>query len=283
MHLDEQRHAELLAGTLRGEPARALARHLEAGCDTCEGFLAGRARTDGLDGRVDRALAALAAGAAGPRPAPGENGARGEDPFERVERRLAGDAPPAPSPEERRLVPARRRRARPWLPLAAAAAVLAAGLAALALRGARPAAPAWDGVKGVAPEGAAAAPVAVRLRFVVVEGEGSAARLRRAESGERVPAAAGLQFEVELARPAHVTLVRVPPRGAPEPFFEGALAPGASLVAVDGRPAVYRLDGLEGPQRFVALAADEPLGPVALARALADRRSPEGEVEIRVE
>lgn len=278
MHLDEQRHAELLAGTLGGEPARALARHLEAGCDTCEGFLAGLARADGLDGRVDRALAALAV----PGAAPGEDAARGEDPFALLERRLAAGAAPSPPPAA---VPANARRSRRWVPLAAAAAVLAAGLAALALRGEPPAAPAWDGVKGAAPEGAAAAPVPVRLRFVVVEGEGSAPRLRRAASGDRVPAAAGLQFEVELARPAHVTLVRVPPGGAPEPFFEGALASGASLVEAEGRPAVYRLEGLEGPQRFVALARDGPagpLGPAGLARALADRR-PEAEVEVRVE
>ncbi|HYG68984.1 MAG TPA: hypothetical protein VD838_15050, partial [Anaeromyxobacteraceae bacterium] len=66
MHLDARTHRELLAGALPPEAARALARHLEDGCERCEAFLAARGEADAVDGRVDRALAgASSAPAAG--------------------------------------------------------------------------------------------------------------------------------------------------------------------------------------------------------------------------
>lgn len=284
MHLDARIHAELLAGTLGRDAARALARHLEAGCEDCEAFLASRERTDGLDGRVERALLALA-------PAPAaRTSAMDDGAFARVERQLAaaGVSPSQPAQAQAQAQPgARATRKMGWVPLAAAASVLAAGLAGVALHGEGPAPPAWDGTKGAGAESALAAPV--RLRFLVVEGEGEGAamRLRRGASGQAVPASAGLQFEVEVERATHVTLVRVGADGAPEPVWEGALAPGASLVEVGGRAAVYRLEGLRGSQRFVALTSGAPLAPGDLPRALAGRPAAgpvgDAEVEVRIE
>jgi hypothetical protein len=145
----------------------------------------------------------------------------------------------------------------------------------------------WDGTKGAAWQ---AAPV--RLRFLVVDGEGAEA-LRRGASGEAVAARARLEFEVELGRAAHVALARVAPDATVEVFWKGALGPGRSQVTLDGRPAAYRLEGLRGPQRFVAVASAAPLGADATARAAAASgradaaSSPEAiatdAVEVRVE
>jgi hypothetical protein len=190
---------------------------------------------------VDLALAALAA-----------RGAAGSDAeFERIARRVA----PAPRPGRAHL---------PVRALAFAAALVAVGGGALlALRGG-PERPAWNGAKGAH----ATAAVPLRLRYLVVEGEGAGAALRRGASGEAVPAAAGLGFEVTLSRAAHVALVRVEPRGPPDAFWAGPLPAGSTLVSVSDRPAVYRLAGLSGRQRFVAVASEAPLDGAALARAV---------------
>jgi len=275
MHLDARTHAELLSGTLGPDAARALARHLEAGCEACEAFLAGCERADGIDGRVDGALAAVAWAPDAERPR------AAAEAFGRIERRLAAERALRPG------VGGRQGRLRRWVPLAAAASVLAAGLAALALRAPEPSSSAWDGTKG--PEPAASAAVPVQLRFLVVAAGGAGdAELRRGASGDAVPASAALQFEVEVGRAAFVTLVRVPPGGPPEPVWDGAVGPGAVLVTLDGRPAIYRLEGLGGTHRFVALASEAPPPPGALERELAARRAAAGErrpdeVEVRIE
>jgi hypothetical protein len=41
------------------------------------------------------------------------------------------------------------------------------------------------------------------------------------------------------------------------------------VITLGDRPAAYRLEGLAGRQRFVAVASEAPLGPDALARAAA--------------
>jgi hypothetical protein len=246
MHLDTRIHAELLAGTLNPRDAARLARHLEAGCEACEAFLAERPEADAVDGRVDRALAAVG-GIDGP-------GSAGE--FEAIERRLraAGTGRPA----------ARGRRWPSWAAFAAAAGLLVAGITGLVARTPeRPDGTTWDGTKGAA---AAAGPV--RLRFLVVPSE-PAGVIRGGVSGDVVGAGESLEFEVELGSPAHVALVRVPPRGDPEVFWQGALGAGASPVTLDGRPAAYRLEGLGGRQQFVVVASDAPLAPDAAARAAA--------------
>jgi len=240
MHLDPRIHASLLAGTLPPDEARALSRHLEAGCPSCEAQLAAPGRADAADGRVDRALAALAAA-----------GAAGNDlEFERIARRLAA------APRERRV-----RRAAPAL---AAAVILAVGGAAFLAGRDGPARPAWDGTKGTAASG-----VQVHLRFLVVQGDGPSAVLHRGASGDAVPAAAGLGFEVTLERPAHVALVRLPPEGPPDTFWAGALPSGPTQVTVGDRPAVYQLTGLRGRHRFVAVVSEAPLDEAALASAAA--------------
>jgi hypothetical protein len=275
MHLDARTHADLLAGTLRRNEARLLARHLAEGCERCEDFLAARDGTDAADARVDRALAAVAQR--------GEEGSDAE--LASIERRLragegwsagneAGALPDSVRPEPVVLQAhhERGRTRRPWArrrttgALAAAAVVVIAGLAALVARG--PDRPEWDGTKGAAPS-----PSAVRLRFVVVDGAEGPDALRRGASGEAIAPPARLEFEVELGHAAHVALARVGPDATVDVFWTGALEAGASIVTLDGRPAAYGLDGLRGPQRFVAIASAAPLdGPAAARAAVAGAR-----------
>lgn len=241
MHLSDDILRKLDAGTLARPEAASLAAHLAAPCEACEAFLASRGRAGALDGAVDRALLGLA-----PPPAT----AAGHDlEFARIQRALR----PA-------------SRARRWLPgLAVAAALAVAGLAGLRL--ARPPSPAgWDGEKGSAVQA-----VPLRLRFLVVTpAVGGPPTLERGLSGQDVPASASLQFQLELGRPAHVLLARAGRGGgAPEVFLSTRLPAGRHVVSVDGRPAAYPLAALAGPQRFLALASESPLGPQDAARAAA--------------
>lgn len=248
MHITEAALQKLLDGTLAAPEARALAEHLARPCGACEAFLASRGRADAADGRVDRALSALAAGTG--------VGAGNDLEYARIQRSLRA-GPPA------------RRLAR----LAAIAAVaLAVGVAALkvGLDRTRPESGGWDGVKGIP-----ASAVPLRLRFLVaLPGEaGGPPRVEKGASGATVLARAGLQFQIEAGREAHAVLVRVSPSGEGEVFWRGSVSAGAPLdVTVGGRPAAYPLEGLSGPQRFVLLASPEPPSPdriAAAARALA--------------
>jgi hypothetical protein len=218
--------------------AREIARHLERECRVCEAFLESCGSADALDGQVDGALAALSP----------EEGAAGHDlEFARIERALR-----TPSPH---------RRLAPQIALAAAVAV--AGVAGLLATRLRPDEAAWTGEKGVARS------VPLRLRFVVIEGLPARPGAVKGASGEVVDAAASLQFEVELGRPADVALVRIPATSAPEPFFRERLRAGRTGVTVGGAPAAYPLRDLAGPQRFVAIASEAPLDAERIARAAA--------------
>jgi hypothetical protein len=240
MHLDDRTYRELVAGTLDVARARELARHLDGTCERCEQFLAERPGADGLDGCADAALARFAPG----------GGAGNDVEFARIVRAAA--EPP--------------RRRRPLAPgLAAAAVVLAAGLAGLVLaHGSRLERSAWTGVKGTTPAG-----VPLRLRFLVVDRSRGTPALEKGISGQAVPAAASLQFQLDLGRAAEVALVRVPDHGAPEIFFRQRLGSGRVDVGVGGGPAAYPLADLAGPQRFVVIASDEPVSPDRIARAAA--------------
>ncbi|BDG01650.1 DUF4384 domain-containing protein [Anaeromyxobacter oryzae] len=243
-HLAEDTYRRLLAGTLPPAEARALAEHLRGDCPVCEAFLAARPAADALDGRADHALGSLR---------PGDAADAGNDlEFRRIQRRLA-----------------RAPRLREWrgLGLAAAALVLVAGLAALEWADRRgPLAPGWDGEKGFSSRA-----VPVRLRFVVLDPAGG---IEKGVAGEAVGAGARLQFELELGRAADVALVRVPARGAPEVFLRERLAPGRTTVSLDGRPAAYPLDGLAGPQRFLAIASPGPLDERSVLAAAAGLAPP---------
>lgn len=249
MHLSERSYLLLLQGSLPPAEARLLARHLEEGCTFCEEFLASRPAADAVDGLVDEALGALI-------PAAGDRGNDLE--LARIERRVReGSA-------------ALRRRPLAFVPGAIAAAVLAAGLAGLVLPRGGSDRPARDGEKG-----AVLRAVPVRLRFLVVSASphGPPA-LEKGVSGEAVASAASLQFEVESARASHVALFRVPSAGAPELVWSERVGEGRSTVTVDGRPAVYPLAGLAGPQRFVLLASEERLDRDRIARAAASLAPP---------
>lgn len=241
MHLTDDSHRGLIHRTLRGQAARALAAHLRRPCPPCETFLAGRPVADRFDGAVDAALLSRARAPAA---------ARGNDlEYARIQRALrAGSG---------------RRR---WtLGVGAAAAVLVAGLAGvlLAQPGGGPAPAAWDGVKGREVQA-----IPLRLRFLVLTpAVGGPPAMERGLSGQEVPAAASLQFQVELGRPAHLLLARVGRGGAPEIFLTTRLDAGRHVVAVEGRPAAYPLAALAGPQRFLALASEARLGPGDAARA----------------
>lgn len=242
-HLTQRTYELLLHGSLSAEDARSLARHLHQPCAVCEEFLASLPGADAADGRVDAALGAFA-------PA----GGRGNDlEFARIERRLREvAAAPGPAPRRVRVLPA-----------AIAAAVLAAGVAALVVPRSTPRRGAWDGEKGAAVDA-----LGVRLRYAVVRpGATGAPALERGVSGEPVAAAASLQFEIDARGSARVALVRVGADGAPEPFWSDTVGPGRTSVTIGGRPASYPLRGLVGRQRFVVVATAGALDAEQAARA----------------
>lgn len=251
-HLTEDLYRRLLDGTLPAGEASALARHLDAPCQACEELLASRTEADAVDGVVDRALTAAVPAAAG---------ARGGDlEFARIQRALARPAAP-------------RRPLGHWVgptyrfALAAAAFVaVLGGLWAMEVID-RTRHPGWTGEKGVASVAAA-----VKLRFLVDDGE----RLDRGLPGQDVPADARLRFELTLGRDAEVALVRVGAVGGPEVFYRQALRAGSTIVTVEGKPAAYPLSGLEGPQRFVAVAAPGALDDARAAEAAAAAAPPGG-------
>jgi hypothetical protein len=236
MHLTPQIHQALLDRTLPGAEARELAAHLQAGCEACEGWLAARPVADRLDGLVDGALAALTQAS---------GGAGNDLEFARVTRALA-EPPAAPAPQRRRMAGL------------AVAALALAGLAGLLLRD--PERPGWDGRKG---EGAQV--VSLRLRFAVIHPAPSR-EVERGVPGQEVPSAASLQFQVELGRAADVVLAR-DGAGSPEPFFHAHLPAGRTVISVGGQPAAYPLARLAGRQRFLALAAEQAIGPADVVRA----------------
>jgi hypothetical protein len=244
-HLTDPTYTQLLAGILPPAEARDLARHLEVGCEACEAFLASRPVADAVDGQVDAALSALAVA----------HSAGNDLEFRRILLRL--DAEPAIRPGFVRRAGAR---------LVAVAAILAiAGTASVVLRARTAAPPAWDGEKGSAPQ-----IIPLRLRFVVVSpGAAGAPGLQKGVSGQAVPAAASLEFELELGRGAEVALVRVPAQGAPEVIFREPLHAGRTDLTIGGLPGVYPLSGLSGPQRFIAMASPARLDPARLERAAA--------------
>lgn len=239
MHLTPHTYTALLDGTLRGAEARALAAHLEAGCETCEAWLLEHGAPDRLDGAVDRALASL----------PGGDAGRGDDlEFARITRALG--APGGARTSRWGLVAG----------LAVAASLAVAGVAGLLHRS--PAPDGWDGLKGAGTQ-----VVPLRLRFLVIHpAAGPAPEIEKGVSGQSVPAGASLQFQVELGREADVVLARAA-AGAAEPFFHARLPAGRTVVSVAGQPAAYPLASLAGSQRFLALAGEQPIEPADVERA----------------
>jgi len=232
-HLDEGRLAQLLSGALQGAEADALASHLDAGCERCEAFLAGRP-TGGLDGAADAAALGLA-------PA-GEAGSDLE--WARIRKAIAG-----------------RRPLRAAMPVAVAAAALVA--LAVGLRSTtEPFAPstgAWDGVKGTE----ATAPA--RLQFSIALPGSSGPVVERGASGAVVSGRASLLFRAEARGPAALALLHLGSAGA-EPLWEGrAQRAGPVDMEVGGKPAAFSLAGLSGRQRF-ALVAAPALGRELVAR-----------------
>jgi hypothetical protein len=251
-HLTEERYRGLVEGTLAPEEARALASHLDAPCQACEEFLAGRPGTDALDGHVDRALAAAA---------PVPVAARGNDvEFRRIQRAMTVRAVPA-HPLGRWVSPTYRAS----LAAAAIVAVLG-GLWGMEVLD-RTRHPDWTGEKGMS-----SAAVPVQLRFLVDRGEA----IDKGLSGQEVSRDDRLRFELTLARDAEVALVRVGTAGRPEVFYRQMLKAGSTLVSVEGKPAAYPLDCLEGPQRFVAVASPSWIDDARAADAAAVLAPPAG-------
>lgn len=246
MHLDAPTLKALRDQTLPTGEARALAAHLDGGCEACERFLAGPGGADALDGLVDRALGRLA------RPAATPSQAAGHDlEFARIMGQVR-----------------RPSSARRWVTgLAVAATVALAGVSALLPRA--PAPDRWDGMKGAAMQ-----PVPLRLRFLVLSpADGGPPALERGISGQAVPSDASLQFQVELGREAEVVLAHAV-GGRSEPFFRARLPAGRSVVTVAGQPAAFPLARLSGPQRFLALASEQAIEPGDVARAVAGTPAP---------
>lgn len=275
MHLSNATYDRLVAGSMPRSEALALAEHLDAPCEVCEAWLGARQGADGLDGLTDAVLLALAA-----RPAMAP---RDDLAFARVERELGkgrrrgagqpiawqpidegrGTAGPEGAGQQEHVG---RRLGRGWAAgLAVAATLAVAGVAGLVRSW--QAAGRWDGEKG-----REASAIPLRLRFAVVSpAVGGPPTLEKGISGQEVPAAASLQFQVEIGRPAHVLLARAGPGGKPEVFFNAQLEAGRHAISLGSQPAAYPLASLSGVQRFIALASPAPLGPNDAARAAALR------------
>lgn len=236
MHLDSDRYAALVAGTLDPVEARALSAHLDGECERCEQFLASLGGADGADGATDAAIAGAL---------PTAVGAGNDLEFARIMREVGAGAL------------ARRRRV-----LSAVAGVLVvAAVGGLLFRGAREPVGLdveWSGVKG-----AGAQVIPIRLRFLEMMAGGA---IQKGISGERVSATSNLVFEVEAARAADLALVRVASGGGAELVWRSRVAGGRAQVMVGGRPAAYPLAAISGAQRFVLIASDSPIDD---ARALA--------------
>jgi hypothetical protein len=256
MHLTRHTQRLLLDGRLDPAQARALAKHLETGCSTCEAALSGP-EADGLDGVVDVVLTRLA---------PDDPTSAGNDlEYARIMRRVG------------------RPRRSGWrgLGLSGVAAGLVAALAGGLLLAHERAVkvPGWNGVKGVS-RSAVAPSVRLSAVSVLAARGGEAPVLRKVTRGDVVPGEAILQLQVEVGGATELALARVGRSGEVDPFWQGrATAAGPILLsALDGRPAGYPLAELSGPQRFVALASPTRLTPrqvTAIAGAVAAGRSTE--------
>lgn len=239
-HLTDATYRGLLEGSLPPDEGARLARHLDEDCAECEAFLASREAVDGLDGQVDRALAALA---------PASASRRNDLELARIEQRLREmQHPPRRSPRS--------------VPVAlAAAAILVAGVAGLLVSGSDPRRPAWTGEKGA---GAHAVPV--RLRFLVLTAGVGGVEIAKGVSGQTVSASSSLEFEIETGSAADVAIGRVPQHGKPDFFWHERVGAGRAQATVRGHPAAYPLIDALGAQRFVAVASEDPLDDARLAR-----------------
>lgn len=246
MHLDPDKYAALLGGSLPPNEARDLSAHLAQECDICERFLADRGGADALDGAADAAIVSAL---------PPAGGAGDNLEFARIKRRV-----PA--------VGTARRRNR--LVAALAASILFAGVAGLVaqLRAQAPTAAPWDGVKGTD-----VSPIPVRLRFLKLTPGGA---VEKGISGEPAGRVDSLLFEVEVGRAAEVAIARVGPGGAVELFWRSRLGAGRTQLTVSGKTAAYPLAALSGPQRFVLLASEQGLDDARALRAAADLAPPRG-------
>lgn len=248
MHLDAHSYAALIRGTLSPGEARSLREHIDGDCGQCERFLAAQTEVDAFDGETD-ALVSVAL--------PPAAGAGNDLEFARILREVGARSPVS-----------RPRR----LSLAlAAASILVIGVTALVARelpGRNEPAPSWDGVKG-----RKAQAIPVRLRFLVREESGA---MQKGISGDRVPSASSLVFEVETGRAAQLALVRVSPGGGSEILWRSGVGAGRTQVTVSGRPAAYPLATLTGSQRFVLIASDAALDDARAMSAGAALAPPAG-------
>jgi hypothetical protein len=133
---------------------------------------------------------------------------------------------------------------RRWLVL-----VPALGAAAAVFFMVRPGAPPDDylGVKGGGTLG---------LDVFVQEGSGA----RQARDGEAVAAGAALRFRVRIARPCHLWVLSVDPRGQVSRLFPSQGEAGAAVERSADLPGGAVLDGQPGPERIMALCTPAPLG-----------------------
>ncbi len=234
---------------LRGEPVDsgdALAPHLASSCEVCEQRLAETPGADGLDGDVDRALLSLSR-----RPPMVPSTAS----FERVLRRMRLDSR-AGARGALALPPLRPGMA---LPLSLAGLLALAGLSALMLQRVPPPRSVAGAERGGALE--------IELAFSA--SAGGQAEPVAGRSGANVSEGHELSLQYLLARPAFVALVRVLPDGHAEVLAQpGRMGSGRHDLAINDARMRVSLRGALGPNRFVALASEAPLGGSALRIAL---------------
>ncbi len=198
-HLDSKTWHAFLEGALDPGARRALADHLEAGCDTCEAFLADaatRGEVDPLDGVVDDALYGLA---------PSEP-LRDDLAFERIRREV-------------------RRPARTLTRVAAGlvgAVAAAAAVALLVVQTGQPVTgPGTSRLKGHA--------TAPATRLEVYRAGAAGTALTPVAPGSRVPVGSTLVFRVHLDAPGCVQLWRRD--HGPEPLLDAPVClPAGSHV-----------------------------------------------------
>jgi hypothetical protein len=141
--------------------------------------------------------------------------------------------------------------------------------------------PAWDLARWLAPLPALAAAAAVMLLvgpgappedWIAAKGGNSMGLAvflqggsgpHPARDGEAVPASSSVRFKVRPARPCRLWVVSVDASGQVSRIFPTEGEGGVEVVRTTELPGGAVLDGLAGPERFLALCAP---GPVPFAR-----------------
>ncbi|MCP3140516.1 DUF4384 domain-containing protein [Pyxidicoccus xibeiensis] len=104
---------------------------------------------------------------------------------------------------------------------------------------------------------------------------------RQAADGAELPGDARIRFSVATDRPCHLWVVSVDATGQVSRIFPASGDGGASTQTSGPVPGGGQLDGVTGPERFVAICSPEPLSWSVVEEALRRTFSPAGADSVR--